>query len=203
MKSSHSLGLFTLALSLSMSSAWAAKVGQPAPEFTGQDNHGKTISLSQLKGKYVVLEWHNDECPYVKTQYNTGHMQKAQKEWTGKGVVWLSVASSARGAEGHLDAKSANADIVATHASPTAVLLDESGAIGHAYDAKTTPHMFVIDPKGTLIYNGAIDDSADHDQSDVTDKSVNYVSLALAEAMAGKPLSHPTTQPFGCSVKYK
>jgi peroxiredoxin len=196
------LGLMSLSLALAMPGAFAAKVGEPAPAFTGLDANGKTVELSQYKGKYVVLEWHNKQCPYVKTQYASGNMQKAQKDWTSKGVIWLSVVSSAPGGEGSVDAKAAKADIKDTHQSVTAMILDTNGTIGHAYDAKTTPHMFVIDPKGTLIYNGAIDDSKNHDASDVNAKTTNYVSLALNESMAGTPVSHPTTKPFGCSVKY-
>ena len=202
MKITTQLGLMSLALALALPSAFAAKVGEPAPAFSGMDSNGNPVDLSQYKGKYVVLEWHNKDCPYVKTQYKSGNMQKAQADWTGKGVIWLSIVSSAKGQEGSEDAKSAATDVKTTHANPTATVLDTTGAIGHAYDAKTTPHMFVIDPKGTLIYNGAIDDSKNHDSSDVTATTTNYVTLALNESMAGKPLSHPTIKPFGCCVKY-
>jgi peroxiredoxin len=181
--------------------AFAAKVGEPAPAFSGKDANGKTITLAQYQGKYVVLEWHNKDCPYVKAQYQGGNMQKLQKEWTGKGVIWLSIDSSAVGKEGFVDAAGAKADIKKTGAAPTAMIIDASGAIGHSYDALTTPHMFVIDPKGTLIYNGAIDSSNSNDKVEVA-TAKNYVSQALTESMAGKPVSLATSKPFGCSVKY-
>jgi len=181
--------------------ALAAKVGEPAPDFSGVDSKGKTVSLSQLKGKYVVLEWHNEGCPYVVAQYKSKHMQNTQKEWTKKGVVWLSVISSAKGKQGYVDGKGADADVKSNGAAPTATILDPTGQIGHAYDAQTTPHMFVVDPHGTLVYNGAIDDHATTDASEVGG-SINYVSAALTDSMAGKPVSHATSRPYGCGVKY-
>jgi peroxiredoxin len=181
--------------------ALAAKVGEPAPAFSGKDADGKTVQLSQYKGKYVVLEWHNKDCPYVKAQYDGGNMQKTQKEWTDKGVVWLEVVSSAPKKEGYVDAAGAKADLKKTGSAASGVIIDSSGIIGHAYDAQTTPHLFVIDPKGTLVYNGAIDSSKSTDKADVA-IAKNYVSQALTESMAGKPVSMATSKPFGCSVKY-
>ena len=179
----------------------AARVGQPAPEFTGKDSQGKTISLADYRGKYVVLEWTNRECPYTKKQYDSGNMQALQKEWTAKGVVWLTILSSASGEQGYLDASQENAQMARVHAHPTAAVLDPSGTIGREYGARTTPHMFVIDPQGKLIYNGAIDDKPTTDISDVKGAK-NYVSDALTEAMAGQAVQVASTRPYGCSVKY-
>jgi peroxiredoxin len=181
--------------------ARAASVGQQAPTFSGKDSQGKTESLAQYRGKYVVLEWTNRDCPYTQKQYNSGNMQALQREWTGKGVVWLTVLSSAAGEQGYLDAAEENAQMEKVHAHPTAAILDPSGEIGKLYSAKTTPHMFVIDPAGKLIYAGAIDDKATTDTADVK-TAKNYVSAALTEAMAGQPVQVAATRPYGCSVKY-
>lgn len=181
--------------------AHAASVGSAAPTFTGKDSQGKTQALAQYRGKYVVLEWTNRECPYTKKQYDSGNMQALQREWTAKGVVWLTVLSSAQGEQGYLDADQENAQIEKVHAHPTAAILDPSGTIGRAYGAKTTPHMFVIDPSGKLIYDGAIDDKPTTDTADVKGAK-NYVSAALTEAMAGRTVEVASTRPYGCSVKY-
>jgi peroxiredoxin len=181
--------------------ARAATVGQQAPAFTGTDSQGQKISLDQYRGKYVVLEWTNRDCPYTKKQYDSGNMQALQKEWTGKGVVWLTVLSSAKGEQGYLDAAQENAQMARVHAHPTAAVLDPSGTIGREYGAKTTPHMFIIDPQGKLIYAGAIDDKPTTDVSDVKGAK-NYVTDALTEAMAGQPVQVSSTRPYGCSVKY-
>ena len=181
--------------------AAAAKVGEPAPAFSAVSAQGKPVALAKLAGKYVVLEWHNQDCPFTKAQYDAHRLQADQKQWTAKGVVWITVISSAKGKEGYVDAKGALSDIKRMDASPTYTLLDPTGKIGHAYGAKTTPHMFVIDPKGNLMYEGAIDDHPTTRPSEVNDK-VNYVSDALTEAMAGMPVSRPGTRPFGCSIKY-
>lgn len=183
-------------------SAHAARVGSAAPTFTGKDSQGKTVSLSEYRGKYVVLEWTNRDCPFTKKQYDSGNMQALQKEWTGKGVVWLTVLSSAKNEDGYLDAAGENAQIERVHADPTAAILDPSGEIGKLYGAKTTPHMFIIDPQGKLIYAGAIDDKATTDVADVKGAK-NYVSAALTEAMAGQPVQVASTRPYGCSVKYE
>lgn len=193
-----------LALALTVATtltAFAARVGSPAPAFTGTDTHGQTHSLADYRGKFVVLEWTNKDCPYTKKQYDSGNMQKLQKEWTAKGVVWLTVLSSAPGEQGYMTPAEENAWIAKSHAMPTEAILDPSGTIGHAYEAKTTPHMFVIDPSGKLIYDGAIDDHPTTDVSDIA-VSKNYVSTALMEAMAGKPVATAFTRPYGCSVKY-
>ncbi|HXW17486.1 MAG TPA: redoxin domain-containing protein [Candidatus Acidoferrales bacterium] len=184
-----------------LSAAWAARVGEPAPAFSASDSNGKSHSLAEYRGKFVVLEWTNRGCPYTQKHYNSGNMQRLQKEWTGRGVIWLTVLSSAPGKQGYLTASDENAYVKQVNASPTAVLLDPTGALGHLYDAKTSPHMFIISPEGTLIYDGAIDDRPTTDTADVNGAK-NYVSLALSEAMAGKPVSVATSRPYGCSVKY-
>ena len=181
--------------------AGAVPVGQSAPNFQGTDSNGKPQTLSQYHGKYVVLEWHNRDCPYTKKHYASGNMQALQKQWTEKGVVWLTVISSAKGQQGYVTAAEENAYVRSSHASPTAVILDPTGSIGHLYEAKTTPDMFVIDPSGKLIYSGAIDDHASTDTSDIT-ASKNYVSEALSDAMAGKAIAQSSTRPYGCAVKY-
>jgi peroxiredoxin len=177
------------------------QVESPAPEFTAQDTHGVSHDLAQYKGKFVVLEWHNRDCPFTRKHYASGNMERLQKEWTAKGVVWFTVISSAPGQQGYMTADQENAYVSEVSAAPTAVLLDPSGQLGHLYGAKTTPHMFVINPQGVLIYDGAIDDKPTPDESDVA-SARNYVSQALEEAMAGKPVSMPTSRPYGCSVKY-
>ncbi len=181
--------------------ARAARVGDKAPDFTATDSFGVKRTLSGSAGKYVVLEWHNNGCPFVQKQYNTGNMQKLQKEWTARGVVWLTVISSAPGQQGYVTADEENAYVKQMNAQPTAALLDPTGQLGHLYDAKTSPHMFIINPSGTLIYNGAIDDQPTPDPSSVAGAK-NYVAQALTEAMAGRAVSMPTSRPYGCSVKY-
>jgi peroxiredoxin len=182
-------------------SAGAAQIGGQAPDFHGMDSNGKTQSLDQYHGKFVVLEWQNHDCPYTAKHYRSGNMQSLQKEWTAKGVVWLTVISSAPGQQGYVDAPHENAYLKKMEAKPTAAILDPKGAIGHLYDAKTTPNMYVIDPSGKLIYAGAIDDHATTDVSDIQ-SSKNYVSAALTEAMNGQAVQTPVTRPYGCSVKY-
>ena len=181
--------------------ARAATVGQQAPTFTGKDSQGKTISLDQYRGKYVVLEWHNQGCPYTKKHYVSGNMQALQKEWTAKGVVWLTVISSAPGEQGYVTAGQENSYLTKMHAVPTAVLLDSDAKVARMYSAKTTPQMVVIDPAGKVIYDGAIDDKPTPDPEDIKGAK-NYVDEALTAAMAGKAVPTPYTRPYGCSVKY-
>jgi hypothetical protein len=181
--------------------AQAARVGERAPDFSVTDTNGKTEKLSDYAGKFVVLEWSNRGCPYTQKHYGSGNMQRLQREWTQRGVIWLTVISSAPGKQGYVTAGEENSWLKQVNAAPTAVLLDPKGALGHLYDAKTTPQMFVINPQGTLIYGGAIDDKDTTDQADVA-RARNYVSQALGEATAGKPVSTPTSRPYGCSVKY-
>jgi peroxiredoxin len=192
----------TLLLAHPATGSAAAIVGQPAPAFSLPDTSGGQEALSAFKGKYVVLEWVNFECPFVGKHYGSGNMQKLQKAYTGKGVVWLSINSSAAGKQGALDASKANALVKEKGATPTAFLLDSEGTVGQAYGAKTTPHMFIIDPSGKLIYNGAIDDRPSTDKADIA-TARNYVQAALDEALAGKPVTTTSSQPYGCSVKYR
>jgi alkyl hydroperoxide reductase subunit AhpC len=180
----------------------AAKVGDAAPEFTATASTGKTVRLADYRGKYVVLEWHNNGCPYVGKHYNSGNMQRLQKQWTSRGVVWFTVLSSAPGKQGYATAAEENNYLVKMQAAPTAALLDPTGEIGHLYDAKTSPQMVVINPQGVVIYSGAIDDRPTTDLQDVQG-ATNYVGLALEQAMAGKPVQTPATRPYGCSVKYR
>jgi len=180
----------------------APKAGDQAPDFTGTDTNGKTHKLSDYKGKYVVLEWTNSGCPFTRKHYNSGNMQKLQKEWTAKGVTWLTVLSSAPGKEGYMTAADENTYLRDKNSTPTAAILDPDGTIGHLYAAKTTPHMFVIDPQGKVVYAGAIDDKPSTDPGDIA-HSKNYISSALTEALSGKPVSVSNTTPYGCSVKYQ
>jgi peroxiredoxin len=172
-----------------------------APDFSVSDSKGKTHSLSQYKGKYVVLEWFNPDCPFVKKHYGSGNMQKLQEEFTGKGVVWLSVDSSAPGKEGNLSPAEAEKKMSEWNTKSTAFLIDADGKAGQSYGAKNTPHMFIINPEGKIIYEGAIDSKASPNPADIP-TSTNYVRVALDEALAGKKISNPTTRPYGCSVKY-
>jgi peroxiredoxin len=178
-----------------------AVTGKPAPAFTLADSKGKKHSLSDYQGKFVVLEWVNYGCPFVKKHYESQNMQKLQKNYAAKGVIWLSVNSSAPGKQGHLAPDEINQALKEKSAYPTAYLLDLDGSVGRAYGAKTTPHMFVIDKKGVLVYSGAIDDKVSTDVSDVAGAK-NFVSSALDEALAGKPISVASTKSYGCSVKY-
>lgn len=175
--------------------------GQAAPAFETKDANGKDQKLSAYKGKWVVLEWTNKDCPFVRKHYESKNMQTLQKTYTQKGVTWLSVLSSSKGKQGYLEAADAKANAATVGASPSALLLDPTGTIGKAYGAKTTPHMFVIDPKGVVVYAGAIDDNNSADPS-VIAKSKNYVAAALDAGLAGKPIETATSQPYGCSVKY-
>jgi len=181
--------------------AFAVRVAEPAPDFNAVDSNGQAHTLAQYKGKYVVLEWHNNGCPFTRKHYESGNMQQLQKEWTAKGVVWFTVISSAPGAQGYVTAAEENAYLKQMKASPTAALLDPQGTLGHLYNAKTTPEIFIIAPDGKLVYQGAIDDHPTSDAGDIP-KSKNYVSVALTESMSGKPVTEASTRSYGCSVKY-
>ena len=176
-------------------------VGSPAPDFTAMDSRQQTRRLSDYKGKYVVLEWFNPQCPFVKKHYNTGNMQSLQEKYTAQDVVWLSIDSSAEGNQGYLSADEANQFIAQRNSKATAVLLDASGEVGRLYGAQTTPHMFIIDPQGVLVYQGAIDDMPSTDEEDVA-LAKNYVDQALSAVLAGQLVSAFATKSYGCSVKY-
>ena len=180
----------------------AVESGKPAPAFTAVDSNGKTVKLADYRGKTVVIEWTNDGCPYVRKHYGSGNMQKLQKEATADGVVWLSVISSAPGQQGYADGPRANKLSVERGASPTQILLDPKGDLGHLYNAKTTPQMFIVDKAGIVAYQGAIDDKPTNNPADVVGAK-NYVRTALAEIKAGKPVTPAATVSYGCTVKYE
>jgi peroxiredoxin len=200
------LALFTLAAvawslsGLAMAAA-AATVGQPAPDFQVKDSLGRTINLSDFRGKHVVLEWTNPACPFVVKHYGSSNMQGLQKEFTAKDVVWLSVNSTARSHPEYLEPVALNAKYKDWGSSASAMLMDDSGKVGRTYGARTTPHMYVIDPAGKLVYAGGIDDKRSANPADVKDAR-NFVRAALVESMSGKPVSTPTAAPYGCSIKY-
>jgi peroxiredoxin len=180
----------------------AADLDKSAPDFALKDFNGKDYKLSDFKGKYVVLEWVNFGCPFVKKHYNSGNMQALQKKYIEKEVIWLSICSSAEGKQGYYSAKEL-AKVTKEHGvNSTAYLLDESGEVGKLYDAKTTPHMYIINPEGNLIYAGAIDDKRSTDVKDVK-TAKNYISSVLDDCLAGKKVESKATTPYGCSVKYK
>lgn len=179
----------------------APVVGEPAPAFKGMDTNGVQHELSDFLGKTVVLEWTNHECPYVKKHYDGGNMQALQKEATDSGVVWLSIASSAPGKQGHVDGATANHVMKEVGAHPTARIQDPSGTIGKLYEAKTTPHMFVINKEGVLAYAGAIDSDSSFKPDGIA-TATNYVREALNDLAEGKAVEVSSTQPYGCSVKY-
>jgi peroxiredoxin len=177
------------------------RVGEVAPDFTGVDSMGNTHSLSDFRGQVVVLEWTNHLCPFVGKHYDSGNMQKLQAEATAEDIVWLSIISSAPGKQGHVEAEKANELTESRDASPTAVLLDPTGDIGQLYDARTTPHMFVIDEAGIVQYMGAIDSIPTANTDDLAEAE-NYVQKALTSVMASESVETAVTQPYGCSVKY-
>lgn len=190
------------ALSLAASATLAAAaIGQPAPNFSVTDTAGKTVSLADYRGKTVVLEWVNPGCPYVRKHYGAANMQATQQAAVDRGVVWLAVASTAPDATDYLQPAAMAAWMKAQKAAATATLMDEAGRLGRAYGARTTPHMYVIDAKGTLVYAGAIDNRPTARASDIAG-ATNHVNQALAEVLAGKPVSVAATQPYGCTVKY-
>ncbi|MCC7439381.1 MAG: thioredoxin family protein [Armatimonadetes bacterium] len=188
-----------------LANLWASGLPEnPAPkaqDFTLVDAEGQPHKLSDYAGKYVVIEWLNHGCPFVQKHYNSKNMQSLQKKYTDKGVIWLSIISSAPGKQGHSTPEQALAQMAEKGASPTAVLIDEDGAVGKMYGARTTPHMFVVAPDQTVIYQGAIDNIRSADPEDVPN-ATNYVGQALDESMSGQPVSVGITQPYGCSVKY-
>ena len=180
----------------------APSIGQSAPDFTLTDTAGKTVRLSDFKGRHVVLEWVNPGCPYVRKHYNSANMQGTQREVTGKGVVWLAINSTEITHYDYLAPAKLGQWMVEQKASPTLTLMDAEGTVGQAYGARTTPHMYIVNPQGSLIYAGGID-SIPSSRADDLKAAVNYVKQSVAQALAGQPLSNPVTRPYGCSVKYK
>ena len=194
--------LSTAVILMTATAAIAAPViGEPAPVWTGTDTNGVEHTLTDFKGKTVVMEWTNHECPYVRKHYDSGNMQELQKEATGTGVVWLTVASSAEGKQGQVSNDEATQIMSDDGSNATARIQDPSGTIGNMYDAKTTPHMFVINPEGTLVYSGAIDDDASFKQDGIA-TATNYVKAAWESVAKGEAVEVSSSQPYGCSVKY-
>ena len=193
---------FTALAVIAAPASAAPLIGQAAPNFRATDVNGKAVSLSSYRGKTVVLEWHNPGCPFVKKHYGSGNMQKAQAAAAKDGVVWLTINSGAPGKQGHLSGAEARSMLAQAGARPSAYLLDPAGAVGRAYDAKTTPHMYVVNKAGTLVYAGGIDDKPTANPADVNGAR-NHVLAALSELKAGKAVSVTTSRPYGCAVKYK
>ena len=201
MKTKLLVTLLACLVSTALFAADSPATGAAAPDISVTDSKGKTHAISQYKGKTVVLEWFNPGCPFVVKHYGSGNMQKLQEDFTGKGVVWLTIDSSAPGKEGHLTPEQATAKMTEWKMKPTALLLDADGKAGQAYGAKNTPHMFVISPEGKVVYQGAIDSKPSAKPEDIA-SSTNYVKVALDESMAGKSVSTASTKPYGCTVKY-
>jgi peroxiredoxin len=189
-------------LALAAAAQAAPSVGQPAPDFTLQDASGKTVKLSDYRGKHVVLEWTNPGCPYVRKHYDSGNMPATQKDATSKNVVWLAVNSTEKASSDYLEPAKLTAWLTERKAVPTAVLMDEEGTVGKSYGARTTPHMYIVNPQGVLVYAGGIDSIPSARPADIQ-QATNYVKVGLSEALAGKPISAATTQPYGCSIKYR
>lgn len=186
----------------SSKTATETEIGQKAPNFTLPNTQGKIESLNDYAGKFVVLEWVNFGCPFVRKHYDGNNMQRLQDTYTKKGVAWLSICSSAEGKQGFMSPSQISAKLKENNAHPTSYLIDAGGKVGRLYGAKATPHMYVIDPKGILIYKGAIDDKASVDPADINGAK-NYVKSALDEALAGRKVSTAQTKAYGCSVKYQ
>jgi peroxiredoxin len=196
------LTILTSLIATAVFAADAPPVGSAAPDFSLPDAKGDSHSLSQYKGKYVVLEWFNPECPFVKKHYGSDNMQKLQEQYTSKGVVWLTIDSNAPGTEGSITPEQAQKITASWKTHQTALLLDPEGKAGRAYGAKNTPNMVIINPEGKIAYEGAIDSKASPNPADIP-SSTNYVKAALDQSLAGKPITTPQTKPYGCSVKYK
>ncbi len=195
-------GLLAFTLGFAALAQASAVPGKPAPDFNVTDAQGNTHQLADYEGEWLVLEWFNKDCPFVKKHYGSGNMQELQRSYAAKGVKWLTVISSANGKQGYLepaDALKVAADH--NHAASASFLLDPEGTMGKAYDAKTTPHMFVINPEGVIVYAGAIDDNDSANPAVIPD-STNYVKAALDAAMAGNPVATATSRPYGCTIKY-
>lgn len=194
--------LITLALSVTISASDKAEIDKPAPDFTLTDTKGETHSLADFKGKYVVLEWINYDCPFVNKHYNSGNMQMLQKNYTDKEVVWLTICSSGEGNPGFMESDEINEELEKREAAMTAYLVDASGKVGKMYGAKTTPHMYIINPEGVLVYTGGIDDIISTDTDDI-EEAKNYISVNLDLLLDGKEVDTKVSKPYGCGVKYK
>jgi peroxiredoxin len=195
------LGLLLAVFAASANVVSALPPGSIAPDFKGLDSNGVEHSLSEYRGKFVVLEWADRGCPYEQKHYLSGNMESLQKQWTGKGVVWLSILSDGPGQQGYVTPAEENDYLKTMKASPTAALLDPTGVIGRLYQARTTPHMFVVGPTGKIVYQGAIDDQPTPDPSSLKGAD-NYLNDALNAAMAGRPVAMAATKPYGCAVHY-
>ncbi|GJL85544.1 MAG: thioredoxin family protein [Micavibrio sp.] len=195
------LAAMVLLIMLALPVYAAPQIGQPAPDFTATDIDGNEFTLSEFKGKKVILEWTNHQCPFVVKHYGSGNMQATQKTATDKGVIWVSIVSSAEGNQGHVTPDEARTIMTEADAHPSAKILDPSGTIGHLYEASTTPHMFVIDEEGILAYAGAIDSKSSPNPATI-EGATNYVLAALDDLEADRPVATAQTQPYGCGVKY-
>lgn len=190
------LGVFAIGASAKVN------IDAPAPSFTLTNSMGESVSLADFKGQYVVLEWTNHLCPYVKKHYESDNMQTLQRKYTEQNVVWLSIISSAKGKQGYVDAAQANELTTTRNAKPSHVLFDESGEVGKLYAAKTTPHMYIIDPSGDLKYAGGIDSIKSANPADIA-KAENYVEAAMVALLSNTQVKNTLTPPYGCSIKYK
>lgn len=197
----RNLILFAAATAIAAPVIAAPRVGAPAPAFTARDSNGKAVSLAQYRGKTVVLEWNNPGCPFVKKHYGSGNMQKSQVAAAAQGAVWLTVNSGGPGKQGHMDGAGANAFVKSAKARPAAYVLDADGKVGRAYAASTTPEIFVIDGRGTLVYKGGIDDKPTANPADIAGAR-NHVLAALSDVKAGRKVAVADTRSYGCSVKY-
>lgn len=193
--------LIALSLLAPFAAVAAPSVGQLAPAFTAKDASGKSVKLADFRGKYVVLEWTHPGCPYVRKHYDSGNMPATQSDATNKGVVWLSINSTAKASGEYMEPAQVVEWQKQRKSRPTALLMDEDGTVGQAYGARTTPHMYIVDPQGKLVYAGGIDSIATSNPADIP-KAVNYVRTSLGEALSGKAISNPVTRPYGCTVKY-
>lgn len=193
--------LYGMLISWFATSCFGASLGKPAPDFSLTGTDGKTWRLAEQKGKAVVLEWFNEGCPFVQKHYTSGNMQKLQKEYVAKGVVWMTILSSAPGKQGYVTAPQLGKDLVRLNSAGSIGLVDPTGTVGKAFDAKTTPHLFVISPAGVLVYDGAIDDNSSADPKTIPGAK-NYIRSALDSVLKGEPVKEASTKPYGCSVKY-
>lgn len=201
LKNLRNLAGLAFALSLASISQAAVTPGQQAPDFSLRGIDGKAVALSDYRGKYVVLEWFNSECPFVQKHYESGNMQGLQSKYTAKGIVWFGINSTSPRHSNFRDAAQSAGILAEWKSRPTVFALDPSGAVGRKYGARTTPHMYIVDPEGRLVYAGGIDDKPSTSPRDIP-QSKNYVAVALDALLAGKTVDDASTRPYGCSVKY-